>query len=308
MYNDGNIATWNVIADNSHNGIFKLGSVCIYHHNDFFFNRRDNAEVWNDDEGNIWDDGSEGNYWSDWETNPGYPDVYIIPSSFSEEIDYYPNVMPYMDSLVVALPCCYYALVDEPINFSADIFVLDIYSVSWFWDFGDGNTSDEVYPSHSYDSTGQYHITVIVTDNQGRSDTSKSVAYIGRAPEKPTIKGPTKGKKRVAYNYTITTIDPDGDDVYYEIDRGLGWVNEYIGPFASGEKITVKIWFPFEDIYYIGVRANDTANLWSEWETLEVAISRNKIATNNLLFGLFERFLNLFPILQTLLLQRLGLQ
>jgi hypothetical protein len=43
--------------------------------------------------------------------------------------------------------------------------------VSWKWDFGDGETSSEKNPSHRYADDGAYHVTSIVTDNDGATST-----------------------------------------------------------------------------------------------------------------------------------------
>ena len=43
-------------------------------------------------------------------------------------------------------------------------------AISYFWDFGDGNTSNAVSPSHTYSSPGSYHVTLIATNANG-SDT-----------------------------------------------------------------------------------------------------------------------------------------
>ena len=37
----------------------------------------------------------------------------------------------------------------------------------YFWDFGDGNTSTQFSPSHSYQDTGHYEVTLIVSDSLG---------------------------------------------------------------------------------------------------------------------------------------------
>jgi parallel beta-helix repeat protein len=37
--------------------------------------------------------------------------------------------------------------------------------LAWFWDFGDGETSNEESPSHTYDSAGDYTVEVTVTDS-----------------------------------------------------------------------------------------------------------------------------------------------
>ncbi|MGD9235000.1 MAG: PKD domain-containing protein [Desulfobacterales bacterium] len=48
--------------------------------------------------------------------------------------------------------------------------------VSWFWDFGDGETSTMQNPNHRYVKFDNYSVTLIVTDNEGISNsTSKNI-------------------------------------------------------------------------------------------------------------------------------------
>ena len=51
--------------------------------------------------------------------------------------------------------------------------------ISWYWDFGDGSSSNEQSPRHSYASAGFYTITLTVTDNEGLTgqDTAKATVY-----------------------------------------------------------------------------------------------------------------------------------
>ncbi|PSR01071.1 MAG: hypothetical protein BRD50_09275 [Bacteroidetes bacterium SW_11_45_7] len=53
----------------------------------------------------------------------------------------------------------------------------------WTWDFGDGNTSTQQNPSHTYDSTGSYTVTLIAENSTGCSDTLTKQNYI-------TVKSP----------------------------------------------------------------------------------------------------------------------
>lgn len=39
--------------------------------------------------------------------------------------------------------------------------------ISWYWDFGDGITSQEQFPTHTYSSSGTYYVTLDVVDNYG---------------------------------------------------------------------------------------------------------------------------------------------
>ncbi|MBN4061813.1 PKD domain-containing protein [Bacteroidales bacterium AH-315-I05] len=49
--------------------------------------------------------------------------------------------------------------------------------VSWSWDFGDGNTSTQQNPTHTYQNNGVYTVTLIAT-NAGGSDTEVKTNYI----------------------------------------------------------------------------------------------------------------------------------
>ncbi|MHC4105084.1 MAG: PKD domain-containing protein, partial [Planctomycetota bacterium] len=49
--------------------------------------------------------------------------------------------------------------------------------VSWFWDFGDGGTSTEQNPSHTYNTAGVYTVSLTVTGADG-SDTETKTDYI----------------------------------------------------------------------------------------------------------------------------------
>lgn len=54
-----------------------------------------------------------------------------------------------------------------PINFT-DVSTGDVFS--WFWSFGDGNTSLDQNTTHSYPNSGYHTVTLIVTSSQGCQD------------------------------------------------------------------------------------------------------------------------------------------
>lgn len=53
---------------------------------------------------------------------------------------------------------------------------------SFAWDFGDGNTSTEMTPEHSYGATGSYTVILTVTDDRGNTDARTRVDYITVLP------------------------------------------------------------------------------------------------------------------------------
>ncbi|GEM_PF-1671085 len=130
----------------------------------------------------------------------------------------------------------------------------------------------------------------------------KTYGRNNQAPPAPSIDGPNKGKPGVEYSYTFVTDDPDGDDVYYWILWGDGCpAVEWIGPYASGEVVTVKHTFTKKGTYTIGAKAKDTVGAEGEWGYLEVSIPRNYVIRNSLLLKLMEKFPHAFPVLRYML-------
>jgi outer membrane protein assembly factor BamB len=115
------------------------------------------------------------------------------------------------------------------------------------------------------------------------------------APFAPDIDGPTRGLPGIEYDYSFKAISPIGNNVYYWVDWGDNSKDGWIGPYKSGEKITLThTWSTFNK-FTIKARARDTDNRWGPWGELTVTMSRDK-ATNNILLRQIERF-PLFPII-----------
>lgn len=63
---------------------------------------------------------------------------------------------------------------------------------SFEWNFGDGNSSSVQSPTHTYESSGTYNVTVVVADGTGES-VSRSVVVTVNAPSAPGTNVPTGG-------------------------------------------------------------------------------------------------------------------
>lgn len=61
-------------------------------------------------------------------------------------------------------------------------------AVEWLWDFGDGSSSIQQNPSHTYTNYGNYNVQLIVTNASGCTDTIKKTSYIQIA--RPSISFP----------------------------------------------------------------------------------------------------------------------
>jgi outer membrane protein assembly factor BamB len=172
---------------------------------------------------------------------------------------------------------------------------------SYFWDFGDGETSEEQNPIHEYKAAGNYTVTLTVSDDNQTTASDTTFAIIRESndpPIIPIIDGETQGFYGESYDYTFITTDIDGDDVYYYIDWGDGDVEEWIGPYNSDEIVTKSHTWDQEDTYTIRAKAKDVFDSESEWGTLEVTMPVNQPTEFPIIHWLLDRFPNMFPFLR----------
>jgi outer membrane protein assembly factor BamB len=70
---------------------------------------------------------------------------------------------------------------DTPVDFQGLVFG-GTPSYSFYWDFGDGNTSIEQNPSHIYRNIGTYNALFTVTDSEGRMSNDNATIIISYGP------------------------------------------------------------------------------------------------------------------------------
>ena len=102
---------------------------------------------------------------------------------------------------------------------------------------------------------------------------------------------------RKEYKYKFKSISPVGRNVYYYITWDDGDIEDWFGPFSSGEEVTVSHSWSFPGWYIIRARARDTEYLWGPWAELEVTMPRDKPTT----YSLLQRWIARYPLLNRLL-------
>jgi hypothetical protein len=121
-------------------------------------------------------------------------------------------------------------------------------------------------------------------------------------PTQPTITGPAKGKVEVEIEYNFTTIDPEGDEVYYFIDWGDSSNSSWIGPSPSGDVVIQSHTWSKKGTYLVKAKAKDIYGAESDWGTLSVTMPCSyEILFLSFWEMLFERFPHVFPILRYLM-------
>ena len=272
----------------------------IYHNN--FINNTFNAD---DECDNNWDNcyPSGGNHWDDYigedDNDDGIGDTpYNI--SGGDNQDLYPLMHlfgpPYAKfEYVVDM-----GTVEFNASKSGDY---NGYIVNYEWDFGDGTNGTGMIVDHDFSEVGTYDVTLTVMDNDGfEDDETKTVVLTNQPPNTPVINGPNSGKPDESYSYNFVAEDPNGDDVYYEIDWGEGSVEPWDGPHESNIVISRDHIWDQKGEFTIMARAKDEYGLIGEWGTFDVTMPKNKPFIFNfpVLSWLLNWFPNAFPLLRYL--------
>ncbi len=93
-------------------------------------------------------------------------------------------------------------------------------------------------------------------------------------PYKPT--GLSGGNVCISYEYTTSTTDPNGNQLYYKFDWDDGTYSNWIGPYNSGETASASHIWSEPDACNIKVKAKDVFGEESDWSnSFTVTISNN---------------------------------
>lgn len=99
-----------------------------------------------------------------------------VVNNFGCDDDYTLTVVPYPlpeVDFTRDLPC-----LNQPTQFTDLTTILSGTLVSWSWSFGDGGTSTLQNPTHTYTSTGDFTVTLVVTSNHGCVDSITKIIHI----------------------------------------------------------------------------------------------------------------------------------
>jgi gliding motility-associated-like protein len=114
-------------------------------------------------------------------------------------------------------------------------------SLTYVWDFGDGNKSTAVNPIHTYTNPGSYSVSLIAVSSQGCIDTVKKINLISVGTIKTDFSIPASlcaGQQLTFQN--MTTPVPSGAVWYFSDGTTYTGINA-IKTFEAGGNYTIKL-------------------------------------------------------------------
>jgi PKD repeat protein len=106
--------------------------------------------------------------------------------------------------------------------------------VSYNWNFGDGNTSTEETPSHTFQSSNTYTVTFTVEDNDGAKTTETLTVTVNQpfSNQKPTLSlsaSTNSGDAPFTATFILKANDQDGSISSWTLDINNDGTSEYSG-------------------------------------------------------------------------------
>jgi hypothetical protein len=167
--------------------------------------------------------------------------------------------------------------------------------------------SSTTYDPGKLNSSTQYYWRIDAWDNKGYSTTGptwtfETVISTNDPPDKPSRPtGTSPGKIHRSYSYSSSTIDSDGDQIFYKFDWDDGTNSGWVGPYNSGETLYLSHVWSTSGSYNIKVKAKDEHGAESVWsDPLPIRMPKNKQPIN-LLQQFLVRLIERFPLLEYLL-------
>jgi PKD repeat protein len=109
-----------------------------------------------------------------------------------------------------------------PVQFNIDESITDVDAlVSYYWEFGDGESSNQYEPAHVYNTSGTYQVHLTVTDTVGHSTTVSQYLSVAELPQ-PFFNTDAPSCSGSAVQFTDYTNTPSGYATSWHWDFGDG--------------------------------------------------------------------------------------
>ncbi len=123
---------------------------------------------------------------------------------------------------------------------------------SWQWNFGDGSTSTQRNPSHTFGAGGTFTVTLSVTDDRGALGSATRNVTLSEPEDLPPNPAFTSACAGLACSFTDESLDPDGTVTAWHWDFGDG---------ATSDERNASHTYAGNGTYLVGLTVRDNEGL-----------------------------------------------
>ena len=98
---------------------------------------------------------------------------------------------------------------------------------SYLWNFGDGNTSTQMNPNKGYAATGNYNVSLTVSDTNGCFSIASAQVFVPATAKGPSASFTTDNTSQCLANNNFNFYN-------HSQYMGAGWINKYYWSFGDG--------------------------------------------------------------------------
>ena len=170
----------NTIRNGTYGISMENSSRNTFYHNNFIYNKQ---QVYQVNSFNKWDNGKEGNYWSDYKGTDTNGDGIGDTQTPHLGVDYHPLISVFDKTPPIADAGRNQTVFkNTAVFFDAHGSSDNVDIVGYKWDFGDGSNGTGIATNHLYTATGVYTVTLTVADVSGNTATDTTVITVVDPP------------------------------------------------------------------------------------------------------------------------------
>jgi hypothetical protein len=107
----------------------------------------------------------------------------------------------------------------------------------------------------------------------------------------PKIEGPTNMEADIEYEFNFSAVDPEKEEIYYNISWGDGNYSGWFGPYNSSEKVKITHIWNVEGSYKVRFKTKNENGVESYWMPKE---ETNNQIDNRPIIGFLKRLTSYF--------------